>query len=148
LEPDAKLDALGEELEGLVAGLSQGPQQFFQDPGKLARLKSLLQEIQSTGKQELGRIVAESQAHAESAKAMKAEIESAKRKKASGEKGAGASQPQEKPWPPDSGGLALSFWLEKEFTPPTEQMEALTAQLLSLVRRPGSSPPRDPRPRR
>ena len=34
MEPDPKLDALGDELESLVAGLSQSPQQFLLNPGK------------------------------------------------------------------------------------------------------------------
>jgi hypothetical protein len=140
VEPDPKLDALGDELESLVAGLSQSPQQFLLNPGKVTRLKTMLEEVQSIGKQELDRIVAASQASAEQAKVLMAEMqekkiqEEAARKARQEAAAATASQPQKKDWPPDTGGLRLTFWFEKEFTPPEDQIQPVASSLLGLVR--------------
>ena len=48
---------------------------------------------------------------------------------------AAASHPQKKDWPPDTGGLRLTFWFEKEFTPPEDQTKALTASVVELVQK-------------
>ena len=147
MEPDPKLDALGDELESLVAGLSQSPQQFLLNPGKVTRLKAMLEEVQSIGKQELDRIVAASQASAEQAKVLMAEMqekkiqEEAARKARQEAAAAAASQPQKKDWPPDTGGLRLTFWFEKEFTPPEDQIQPVASSLLGLVRESPTHPP-------
>ena len=154
MEPDPKLDALGDELESLVAGLSQSPQQFLLNPGKVTRLKAMLEEVQSIGKQELDRIVAASQASAEQAKVLMAEMqekkiqEEAARKARQEAAAAAASQPQKKDWPPDTGGLRLTFWFEKEFTPPEDQIQPVASSLLGLVRESPTPPPTSQRPRR
>ena len=139
MEPNAKLDALGVELESLVAGLSQSPQQFLLNPGKVTRLKALLEEVQSIGKQELDRIVAASQASAEQAKVLMAEMQEKKIQEEAA--AAAASQPQKKDWPPDTGGLRLTFWFEKEFTPPEDQTKTLTASVVELVQKKKPSVP-------
>jgi hypothetical protein len=139
VEPDPKLDALGDELESLVAGLSQSPQQFLLNPGKVTRLKAMLEEVQSIGKQELDRIVAASQASAEQAKVLMAEMQEKKIQEEAA--AAAASQPQKKDWPPDTGGLRLTFWFEKEFTPPEDQTKALTASVVELVQKKKPSVP-------
>ena len=91
MEPDPKLDALGDELESLVAGLSQSPQQFLLNPGKVTRLKAMLEEVQSIGKQELDRIVAASQASAEQAKVLMAEMQEKKIQEEAAQEGAAGS---------------------------------------------------------
>ncbi len=147
MEPDPKLEALGDELESLVAGLSQSPQQFMLNPEKVTRLKAMLEEVQSIGKQELDRIVAASQASAEQAKVLMAEMqekkiqEEAARKARQEAAAAAASQPQKKDWPPDTGGLRLTIWFEKEFTPPEDQIEPVASSLLGLVRKSPTPPP-------
>jgi septum formation inhibitor MinC len=140
VEPDPKLDALGNELKAMAAAMSKDPAQFFMDPNsaQVTRLKALVEEIQSIGKQELDRIVAKSKDNAEKAKALAAEMEAKKKQK---EAAAAASQPQKKDWPPDTGGLRLTFWFEKEFTPPEDQTKALTASVVELVQKKKPSVP-------
>ena len=153
--PGGRLDALGKELDVITQAISKDPAQLLNNSasGPVSRLKSLLEEMQAAGQQELSRAVAESQANAETAKALQAEMEAkVKAEKAARREAAAAaaSQAPAKPaWPPDTGGLPLTLWFEKEFAPPEEQVKSLTTVLVELVqKKPPAAPAGGQRPRR
>ena len=131
MEPNAKLDALGDELESLVAGLSQSPQQFLLNPGKVTVL-SVAQGGPVNRK-------ARARPDRRGVPGQRRASQGAHGRDAGEENSGGscrrrASQPQ-KDWPPDTGGLRLTFWFEKEFTPPEDQTKALTASVAELVQK-------------
>jgi hypothetical protein len=137
--PDAKLDAFGDELEAMVTTMSKDPMAFFKDPTgpQVTRLKGLLAEMQAAGQQQLAEIVAESKALGEKAEARAVEMEEKRKQAEAARKAreeAEAAAAQRPAWPPDTGGLPLTFWLEKEFSPPQDEIQALIASLLGANR--------------
>jgi hypothetical protein len=136
---NAKLDAFGDELEAMVTSMSKDPTGFFKDPTgpQLTRLKGLLADMQAAGQQQLAEIVAESKSLGETAEARAVEMEEGRKQAEAARKAeeeAEAAAAQQPAWPPVTGGLPLTFWLEKEFSPPEDEIQALIASLLGADR--------------
>ena len=141
VEPDPKLDALGNELKAMAAAMSKDPARILHGSefgtGHAAQGTGRGDPVNRKARSSTG----SSQSPRTMPKRPRLSPPRWRQRRSKRKPPPRRPNPRRRTAPPDTGGLRLTFWFEKEFTPPEDQTKALTASVVELVQKKKPSVP-------